>query len=735
LVARQYRFDQHQVEPTVTDVLTELVAHHDAADAVTDLEAAAAARWGWPDPQAVVATADQLHGNPVVGPLADPDGRAADLLAAIDRLLDATGPMLTGEATTVAELAALGRDLQATPAGLERAAIAWSRLDGRHDATVLAARSAPSLDSVELTLVARALEHRAIGSFPVQTGAEVDDLIARVGSAYDSLLEANADAVVAAARARFLDNVAHSEASMAGRSDDDKERKRAYNAGRRLLEKEFNKKMRYRSIRELATGDPGAVVRDLRPIWLMSPLSVSDTLPLDDDLFDVVIFDEASQIPVEDAVPTVARAPQVVVVGDRMQLPPTRFFATDDGEDAADAVDGHGNRLSITLDADSFLTQSDVGLPSAMLSWHYRSRSESLIAYSNNAFYQGNLATIPDRALPPGPRPAIAATDATDGAANLNATLERPISFHRIIDGVYQDRRNQPEADYIAEMIRAMLTDPEFDLTIGVVAFSEAQQRAIEGSLDELALLDTDFAAALTAEFERVDDDEFVGLFVKNLENVQGDERDIIIMSVCYGPGPNRAMRMNFGPINQAGGERRLNVIFSRAKQHMVVVSTIDGSAITNTHNTGAEHLASFLDYAAAESIGDTATASAILSRQRGQLTGGHQTGSDSPAAVAIADALRARGYEVDLSVGRSDFHIDLAVRGEGRYALGLIIEPDVGAPVGDHRDRYIAEAGVLDAFGWPIMRVLLSEWWTQPELVLSRIDDRLRLTSAPGLR
>src|SRR6476646_1985847 len=155
--------------------------------------------------------------------------------------------------------------------------------------------------------------------------------------------------------------------------------------------------MRYKSIRELVSGDSGRVVRDLKPIWLMSPLSVSDTLPLDPDLFDVVIFDEASQIPLEEAIPAVYRSHQTIVVGDEMQLPPTTFFASARTEDETVVVEDEGERIEVDLDSDSFLTQSAQNLPSTLLAWHYRSRYESLISFSNAAFYSGNLFTIPDR--------------------------------------------------------------------------------------------------------------------------------------------------------------------------------------------------------------------------------------------------------------------------------------------------------------------------------------------------
>jgi hypothetical protein len=363
--------------------------------------------------------------------------------------------------------------------------------------------------------------------------------------------------------------------------------KKQYATGRRELEHEFGKSMRYRSIRDLADDETGAVI-DLKPIWLMSPLSVSDTLPLSSTLFDVVIFDEASQIPTEEAIPALSRAQQVIVVGDEMQLPPTSFFsAAGNGEEDEILVEEDGERIAINLDSDSLLNQAARNLPATLLAWHYRSRHETLISFSNAAFYDGRLVTIPDRLrerpLEQLPRPRSDQDDAGTLAADL--LMGSPVSFHWLEDGVYADRSNQAEARYIAQAVREML-NRETGLSLGIVAFSEAQQSTIEAALEALAAEDPEFSTRLEREYVREDDDQFNGLFIKNLENVQGDERDVIILSICYAPGPNGKMLMNFGPINQRGGEKRLNVIFSRARHRMAVVSSIQADAITNVTTT-----------------------------------------------------------------------------------------------------------------------------------------------------
>ena len=731
-----YRFDLHQIRPSVAEVLTELVAHHDAADQLAAVEQACQQRWGSADPAEVSAELAIIGAGPLAAAAAAGHLDAGAAASAANELAAPTRWLLLDPSTTLDAVGRWGAAIATVAPSYEPALLRWRDLGSVPGPVLAAARVGPAdLPAIERTLIEADLDRRRrAGPLAVLSSVELDQILDRLRVDGQTLLDLNARVAVQRARTRFEGHLADDGGQLA--------------AGRRILERELDKKRRHRAIRELASGETGPLVADLAPIWLMSPLSVSETLPLDADLFDIVVFDEASQIPVEDAVPTVFRAPQVIVVGDRMQLPPTRFFTTaDDDDDDGVLVDADGHNLLVSLDADSFLTQSDLALDSHLLNWHYRSRSESLIAYSNAAFYGGELATVPDRDLPPEPRPAIEVADPAEGASRAPDVLARPISFHRMVDGVYESRRNGPEADYVAELVRSLLAVPERDGgggTIGVVAFSEAQQSRIEASLAELAVVDPEFGAQLEAEQERIDGDEHVGLFVKNLENVQGDERDIIIMSVCYGPDRNGRMRMNFGPINQDGGERRLNVIFSRARRHMVVVSSIDGAAITNTHNPGAAHLARFLTYAASESIGDTRSADLLLSSLQpvtgdtavGRAVETARWGPPPPSAVAqgLAVALRQRGLDVDTGVGRSDFRLDLAIRGDGDYLLGVLIDPDT-SPDATAAGRFVAEAGVLTAFGWPVHRVVATDWWDDPASVVDRLWGELQQREAASRR
>jgi predicted DNA-binding WGR domain protein len=487
--------------------------------------------------------------------------------------------------------------------------------------------------------------------------------------------------------------------------------------------------MRYKSIRDLAAGETGQVIQDLKPIWLMSPLSVSDTLPLDPGLFDVVIFDEASQIPMEEAIPAIYRSHQTIVVGDEMQLPPTTFFASARSEDESVIVEEDGERFEVDLDSDSLLTQSAQNLPSTLLAWHYRSRYEALISFSNAAFYSGNLYTIPDRQRAAAERPELIVKAAEDAGTNADALLARSISFHFMENGVYEDRRNPPEAAYIAELVRRLL-EGEARLSLGLVAFSEAQQSELEGALSRLAEQDATFAARLEEEYVREENGVFCGLFVKNLENVQGDERDIIIMSVCYGHDVGGRMLMNFGPINQHGGEKRLNVIFSRARHHMAIVSSIRHQDITNDYNDGANSLKNFLYYAESVSKGDESTARRVLENLNPLSRKALSPLTRHDAVVeALAVALRGRGYTVESNVGQSKFRCDLAVRtaAESLYQLGILVDTDGHYANPNVLDRYLLQPGILKAFGWRVALVLTKDWYHQPEDVLARLEKLLQ--------
>lgn len=553
-----------------------------------------------------------------------------------------------------------------------------------------------------------------------------------VDTACDQWLQANAASIRELVQQRFNDHVRLSDATGTAVDSEQKEFRKYYKSGRRELEHEFGKSMRYKSIRDLATGESGTVIRDLKPVWLMSPLSVSDTLPLHSAGFDVVIFDEASQIRLEEAIPSLFRASQTIVVGDEMQLPPTAFFSTARGNDPEDddelRFEEDGEIVQYDLNSSSFLNHSSRNLPTRTLGWHYRSRSESLISFSNHAFYGGRLLTVPEERLPSEHQTALHANSAADAVDFAEQLRHRPVSFHLLQHGVYERRRNTPEAEYIAELVRCLLLS-DTDHSIAVIAFSEAQQTEIERALQALADTDTDFADRLTTEIEREDDGQFVGLLVKNLENIQGDERDIVILSVCYGPDPTGRIRMNFGPINMSGGEKRLNVAFSRAKQHMALVTSLRSADITNDYNDGANCLKNYLRYAEACSTGQTQMVNSVLQTLSGQPHHDPlQDDRQDTVANELAALLLERGYQVDRNVGQSHFRCDLAVcrPGDSSYQLGLLLDTHAWYAQPDLLERELMKPRLLQDFGWQVHVVLAKDWYHNRDQVLTQIEQLL---------
>jgi predicted DNA-binding WGR domain protein len=360
-----------------------------------------------------------------------------------------------------------------------------------------------------------------------------------------------------------------------------------------------------------------------------------------------------------------------------------------------------------------------------MLAWHYRSQSESLISFSNHAFYDGSLLTVPDARLPVRGARELSVESPADATQNADELLERAVSFHFLQHGVYENRRNAEEAAYIAGVVRRLL-EREDGRSIGIIAFSDAQQAEIESALAGLADEDPEFARRLELEREREEDEQFVGLLVKNLENIQGDERDVIIMSVCYGPTRDGKIRMNFGPINLSGGHKRLNVAFSRARCQMALVSSMRSADITNDYNEGANCLKSYLRYAEAASIGDVETASHILrslSQPRTPTDSLEQ--ADDAVVGQLADVLRQRGYRVDRAVGQSRLRCDLGVsRAEDRnYRLGILVDTAEWYAQHDLIERELLKPDLLDAFGWRIHVVLARDWYDDRAGVLERID------------
>lgn len=453
-----------------------------------------------------------------------------------------------------------------------------------------------------------------------------------------------------------------------------------------ILRRELEKKRRHMPTRRLVERLPNLLPK-LKPCFLMSPLSVAQFLDPSMPKFDIVVFDEASQIPVWDAVGAIARGTEVIVVGDSKQLPPTSFFRTLEGGDEADIDEDD------VEDMESILKECNAsGIPALRLKWHYRSRHESLIAFSNYHYYQNELMTFPS---PEERSPSMGVT------------------FRHVPEGVYDrggTRTNRVEAERVVAEVVRMLLDPDDTDSIGIVTFNQAQQTLIQDLLDAQRREHPEIERFFTAESEEP-------VFVKNLENVQGDERDTIIFSVGYGPDKSGRPSMNFGPLNKEGGERRLNVAVTRAKRRLIVYSSMTSDMIDlrRTRVTGVVHFKQFLDYA-----------------ERGPESLEEFTGHAMPAKAdtrfehALRDRLVERGYEVDERVGCAGYRIDLAIRDRkkpGRYLLGIECDGGQYRAASTARDRDRTRPAVLRGLGWNLIRIWSTQWHVSPEKCLAQID------------
>jgi len=453
------------------------------------------------------------------------------------------------------------------------------------------------------------------------------------------------------------------------------------------LRHEMQKKSRHIPLRELMTRIPDVLTK-LTPCLLMSPLSIAQYLGANSSTFDLVIFDEASQIPPWDAVGAMARARQVVMVGDPKQLPPTNFFNRAQSEQDDEGVEE---------DLESILDEClGANLPVRHLDWHYRSRHESLIAFSNQHYYGSQLVTFPSP-----------------------VTKDNAVSLHWV-EGTHAkggDRTNPNEAKAVVDDIVARLMDSDFrasGLTIGVVTFNANQQKLIEDLLDKSRRESPQIEAYFS-------DEALEPVFVKNLESVQGDERDIIYFSMTYGPDASGRLSItSFNQLTRQGGERRLNVAITRARHEMRVFSSFrpEQLDLARTSAKGVHDLKHFLEFAerGARALFESDT--------------GSQGGFESPFEQAIARALEQRGWRVQSQIGVSSFRIDLGIvhpDTPGRYLAGVECDGATYHRSATARDRDKLREQVLRGLGWEIVRVWSTDWWLNPVRTLDKLDARLR--------
>jgi len=460
-----------------------------------------------------------------------------------------------------------------------------------------------------------------------------------------------------------------------------------------ILKREINKQRKIMPVRKLFSEIPNLLLT-LKPCLMMSPLSVSLFLEADTYLFDTVIFDEASQVCTENAIGAISRGKQVIIAGDSKQLPPTNFFnsSTSDIEyDDDNENDDDNNAYESILDEANLL-------PERTLRWHYRSRHEHLIAFSNAKIYRNNLITFP---------------------SNKENSIDNGVEYIYVNDGFY-DRGgksgNIPEAKKVTELVfEHFRKNP--NRSIGVIAFGEVQQQAIDTQIRSFRLENQQFEKFFNEDIEEP-------FFVKNLENVQGDERDTIIFSIGYAKDSNGVFKMNFGPLSNLGGERRLNVAITRAKFNVKLVGSITPIEIDleRTKTEGPKLLKYYLDFAI----------NGISSLQR-VITESDNVWHDSPFEEAVYNFLDRKGYRITTQVGCSGYRIDMAVKHpniNSAYVLGIECDGATYHSARTARDRDRLRQEVLEKMGWKIYRIWSTDWIKDPvnecEKLLQAVDEAI---------
>ncbi|MFF4844616.1 DUF3320 domain-containing protein [Streptomyces collinus] len=529
------------------------------------------------------------------------------------------------------------------------------------------------LPDVVVQALLRAWADGVLATDPRLRSTRADDLDARVAAFRDAdrrLVAAAAGAVTEACNKRRPRRFAGGAAA--------------------VIIREAEKKTRHMPVRELL-GRTREVVQAVKPCFMMSPLTVSQFLPSDFH-FDVVVFDEASQVRPSDAVNCVYRGSTLIVAGDDKQLPPTSFFDSSVEDDSDEYTDDVPDSFESLLHACKAGAMRE--LP---LRWHYRSRHEDLITFSNREFYDNSMITFPG-----------ALDEGNDvGVAFLKA------------DGVYDRggrRDNQAEAEFVAQRVLHHF-DTRPGRTLGVVALSQAQASAIDQAVQQARLARPDLDRCFT-------DDRLDGFFVKNLESVQGDERDVMIMSVGYGPDEHGKVGRNFGPINKAGGWRRLNVAVTRARYRMEVVASFRGTSLQDSLNESVQYLKRYLEYAE--------NGPAVLARDVVQS----DAEPDSPFEESVLAVLRGWGYRVQPQVGVAGYRIDLGVRHPGlpgAYALGIECDGAMYHSSKAARDRDRLREQVLNGLGWRLHRIWGTDWYRGRAAAELRLREAVEQAVAQG--
>lgn len=450
-----------------------------------------------------------------------------------------------------------------------------------------------------------------------------------------------------------------------------------------LLRKAIGSNARGMTIRVLFERIPH-ILPKLFPCMLMSPNSVAQYLEQKEGLFDVVIFDEASQLPTCKAIGSLYRAKDAVVVGDPKQMPPTSFFSGGGPEVDDLALD----------DLDSILDDAiALGIPSQFLQWHYRSFHESLIAFSNITFYGNKMYTFPS---------------ANDREKHVKSVF---------VEGQYSKSTNLKEAEAVVEEVVKRFNNPSLrSQSVGIVTFNAKQMELIENLLTK--------QCQNNPELDSWINDKKNPVFVKNLENVQGDERDVILFSICYGPDEKGHVSNNFGPINKEGGGKRLNVAFSRSRIEMVIFTSMHSSDIKVKDDSpdGVKAFYSFMKYAEGNELRPVDG----LNNERFDL-------SKAGILQSVCKALKDHGYKYETMIGKSDFRVDIAIvdpYDESKYMLGILLDGDGYNMIKNTRDREVAQPDTLQRLGWKLCRIWTIDWLDNREKEISKLLDLVKSLS-----
>ena len=464
-----------------------------------------------------------------------------------------------------------------------------------------------------------------------------------------------------------------------------------------ILKRELNKQRRLMPLRKLFMAIPNLITA-LRPCFMMSPLSVSVFLEAQSYNFDLVIFDEASQVHTEDAIGAIMRGKQTIIVGDTKQLPPTSFFSTSLNDEDYD-IDSDETIESEDAGAfESVLDEAVAVLPERSLRWHYRSRDEHLIAFSNIKVYNSQLITFP---------------------SPIERAPDTGVEYIYVKDGVYDrggKKNNLIEAKKVTDLVFEHFCKYP-NRSLGVVTFSEAQQNAVDAAIRQRRLQDSRFDKFFIEDKEEP-------FFIKNLENVQGDERDTIIFSIGYAKDSRGIMYMNFGPLSRDGGYRRLNVAITRAKYNVKLVGSISANDIDldKTSSEGVKMLRSYIEFAQ----------QGIIALEK-ELTYNYNLDFESPFEEAVYDFLQSKGYNVVTQVGCSGFRIDMAVKdpiNTSKFAIGIECDGAAYHSSRTARERDRLRQTILEDMGWTIYRIWSADWikdqTTEEEKLVNAIEKAL---------